>query len=85
MAENKNTNKNKNTTPLKLTINNEAVSVEAEGRLSIEQLLAIQNVESPDMVSVQHNGNILNRDEFAYVFVADGDEINFLYFMGGGK
>lgn len=76
---------NKNTASLKLTINNEAVSVEAEGRLSIEQLLAIQNVESPDMVSVQHNGNILNRDEFAYVFVADGDEINFLYFMGGGE
>lgn len=76
---------NKNTASLKLTINNEAISVEAEGRLSIEQLLAIQNVESPDMVSVQHNGNILNRDEFAYVFVADGDEINFLYFMGGGK
>jgi len=76
---------NLNTASLTLTINNEAVNVPAEGKVNIERLLSIQHVESPDMVSVQHNGRILNRDEFASVLLADGDEINFLYFMVGGS
>ena len=69
---------------VKVTINNESVNLKAEAKLSIERLLEIQDVESPDMVSVQHNGRILNREEFGSVFVEEGDEVNFLYFMGGG-
>ncbi len=70
---------------LTLTINNDTVSVQTEEQLHIEKLLEIQDVESPDMVSVQHNGRILNRDEFSTIVISDGDEINFLYFMGGGN
>ena len=81
MSEN---NLNTGTGTLKVTVNNESVSLKAEKALSITRLLEIQEVESPDMVSVQHNGRILNREEFDSQFVAEGDEINFLYFMGGG-
>ena len=78
------TNLNTGAVALGLTVNNESISLKGEGALSITRLLEIQNVESPDMVSVQHNGRILNREEFDSTLVAEGDEINFLYFMGGG-
>ena len=72
------------TQDLKVTINNEALILEVDGEVNIERLLEIQKVESADMVSVQYNGRILNRDEFKEVIVQSEDEINFLYFMGGG-
>ena len=53
-------------------------------RLSVIELLALKDVEMPDMVSVQLNGNILGRSSFESTFVSDGDEVEFLYFMGGG-
>jgi len=42
-------------------------------------------VEQPDMVSVQLNGEFVPRDRFAATVFQDGDEIDFLYFMGGGR
>jgi len=36
-------------------------------------------------VSVELNGKILKRSEFDTVTLADGDGIEFLYFMGGGQ
>ena len=38
----------------------------------------------PDMVSVELNGEYLDRDVFDSTPVKDGDEVEFLYFMGGG-
>ena len=38
----------------------------------------------PDMVSIEYNGTILNRDDYDSTIVNDGDRIEFLYFMGGG-
>lgn len=52
--------------------------------VSIEELLKIQNVKMPDMVTVEHNNEILSRDQFAAVRIQEGDEIEFLYYMGGG-
>ena len=71
---------------LNLKINNSDIEINTENpnELDVEKLLSIQKVESPDMVSVQVNGNILNRDEFSSTILKSGDEINFLYFMGGG-
>ena len=39
----------------------------------------------PEMVSVEYNGEILDRENFDSTAVKDGDEIEFLYFMGGGQ
>ena len=36
------------------------------------------------MVSVQLNDEFIRQDEHKSVVLKDGDEINFLYFMGGG-
>jgi len=67
---------------MKITINGEAKELR-EG-LSITELLVVENVEMPEMVSVQLNDEFLKQDEYAATIVKEGDDINFLYFMGGG-
>jgi sulfur carrier protein len=37
------------------------------------------------MVTVELNGSILRRDDFASIKVKKGDAVEFLYFMGGGS
>lgn len=53
--------------------------------LSISELLVEHKVQMPDMVSVELNGEILNRANFPQTQVRDGDRVEFLYFMGGGQ
>lgn len=52
--------------------------------ISITELLVKKNVDMPDMVSVELNGNILNRDEYSNILLNENDNVEFLYFMGGG-
>jgi sulfur carrier protein len=56
-----------------------------EEDLSIARLLEIRDVESPEMVSVQLNGSIIDRENYGETAVSDNDEVEFLYFMGGGS
>lgn len=67
---------------MKITVNGE--EVELDGELTVKELLTEQDVEQPDMVSVELNGEILSRDSFGEEVVTDGDKVEFLYFMGGG-
>lgn len=67
---------------MKITINGETKELK-EG-LSITELLVVENVEMPEMVSVQLNDEFLKQDEYVASIVKEGDDINFLYFMGGG-
>jgi len=57
---------------------------EANQNISVIELLGAKNVESPDMVSVELNGAILGRDKFEQTKLSENDEVEFLYFMGGG-
>lgn len=57
---------------------------EIEEAISILELIRRNNVLQPDMVSVQLNQEFVKRESFDTVLVAGGDEIDFLYFMGGG-
>lgn len=52
--------------------------------VSLEELLKIAKVENPQMVSVQLNGSFVKKEELANTLVKENDEIDFLYFMGGG-
>ncbi len=52
--------------------------------LTVIKLLEQENIESPDMVSVQVNRKILQREAFDTTELQDSDSIEFLYFMGGG-
>jgi len=53
--------------------------------LYIAELLQLENVDQPDMVSVQRNGEFVNKDDYQTCKIEEGDEIDFLYFMGGGQ
>ena len=66
-----------------IKINGEPQNIPEE-RLSISRLLELQNVESPEMVSVQLNGAIIERSSYGDTDLSDNDELEFLYFMGGG-
>ena len=66
-----------------IQINGEAVDL--GGEMTVTQLLADREVKMPDMVSVELNGDILDRATFQSTTVKDGDKVEFLYFMGGGR
>ena len=68
---------------MKITVNGK--SSEVAGEVTINELLEIEDVESPDMVSVQLNGEIVERSAFETSKITEGDKVEFLYFMGGGQ
>lgn len=68
---------------MQITINGEQKTL-AAASTTIAELLRTNGVESVEMVSVQRNGEFVGQSDFASVQVAEGDEIDFLYFMGGG-
>jgi len=68
---------------MKLTVNGDDNDV--RDALTVSELLTDQKVKMPDMVSVEVNGQILRRSDFETTALADGDKVEFLYFMGGGR
>lgn len=68
---------------MKIKMNGE--EKELEKAVSISELLSIQEIKMPEMVSVELNGEILERDDFEITLVKENDEIELLYFMGGGS
>jgi len=67
----------------KISVNGKAQEVETP--ISISELIKLNNVAQPEMVSIQLNGQFVNREDFDTTQVTDGDEVDFLYFMGGGQ
>lgn len=53
--------------------------------ISLTELIALNNVAQPSMVSIQLNGEFVVRDDYDSTLVNEGDEVDFLYFMGGGS
>ncbi len=58
---------------------------EIKDSIAVTDLLVEQNVKMPEMVSVELNGEFLRREIFESTIIKDGDKVEFLYFMGGGK
>jgi len=58
---------------------------EVEVPISLIELIKKNDVAQPEMVSIQVNGEFLPRENFNSTFIYDGDEVDFLYFMGGGS
>ena len=51
---------------------------------TVQELLISKKIE-PRMVSVELNSKILEQKEFETSSLKEGDVIEFLYFMGGGR
>ncbi|MCR4895449.1 MAG: sulfur carrier protein ThiS [Lachnospiraceae bacterium] len=58
---------------------------EFEDGLTVEKLIALENVETPQYVTVSVNEEFVDAGAFADYELHDGDEVEFLYFMGGGR
>lgn len=68
---------------MKLVVN--GTDVEVSDGLNVGQLLVERKVRMPDMVSVELNETILQRSEFETTLLNEGDRVELLYFMGGGR
>ena len=66
----------------KITVNGEAQEVQLP--LSLTELIKQNDVQQPEMVSVQVNEDFVDRNEWDSVQMKEGDSVDFLYFMGGG-
>ena len=67
----------------KITVNGEAQEVQLP--LNLTELIKQNNVQQPEMVSVQVNDDFVDRNEWDALQIKEGDSIDFLYFMGGGR
>lgn len=50
---------------------------------TVHQVLESKNVR-PEIVAVEINGEIVERDEYATLRLKSGDEMEFLHYMAGG-
>ncbi|MBQ5980681.1 MAG: sulfur carrier protein ThiS [Prevotella sp.] len=53
--------------------------------INVTELIKQLLVENPEMVSVQVNEEFAERDEWDDIQLKEGDKVDFLYFMGGGR
>lgn len=70
---------------MQLTVNGKAENLEGKDSLSITTLLDELKVKDSLYVTVELNGEILDRPVFDSTLVKEGDTLEFLYFMGGGS
>jgi sulfur carrier protein len=65
---------------MRVTINGKTEEVSGS---SVLEILKAKDV-SPQMVTVELNSKMLERDELGSIVVKDGDAIELLFYMGGG-
>lgn len=53
--------------------------------LTLPELIELENVETPEYVTVSLNDEFVEGDNKATTVLKDGDNVEFLYFMGGGR
>lgn len=68
---------------MKITVAGEKKEV-ADG-LTVAALIEQENVETPQYVTVSVNEEFLESGTFESAVLKEGDEVEFLYFMGGGR
>jgi sulfur carrier protein len=67
-----------------ITINGKETTIPEKSNRTIDSLLEELNVSQRLYVTVELNGEILDRPAYETTPVKEGDVIEFLYFMGGG-
>ena len=68
---------------MKITVAGE--SKEYGDGLTVAGLIEAEQVETPEYVTVSVNEEFIDSDAFADHVLKEGDEVEFLYFMGGGQ
>ena len=70
---------------MNLTVNGKPSTVDGAESLNVTELLVALKVAQAEYVTVELNGEVLEREAFDATIVKDGDAVEFLYFMGGGQ
>ncbi len=66
----------------KIIVNDEEQEVTLP--VSVAELIKLNKVFQPEMVTVQVNEEFVEKEDYATTQLKDGDRVDFLYFMGGG-
>ena len=68
-----------------MTITVAGVKKEVTDGLTVAQLVIDEKVETPEYVTVTINDDFVDHGQFEETVLKDGDNVEFLYFMGGGQ
>ena len=68
---------------MKITV--AGVVKEVKDNITISELIAQENVETPEYVTVSVNDELAKSADFETQQLKDSDNVEFLYFMGGGQ
>ena len=68
---------------ISVTIRLNGEPYEIAGPVTISALLAQLNID-PRIVAVEHNINLIKRQQYDQTTVNDGDEVEIVRFVGGG-
>ncbi|MBR4529790.1 MAG: sulfur carrier protein ThiS [Lachnospiraceae bacterium] len=68
---------------MKITVAGE--SKEVRDGITIAELIEAEQVETPEYVTVSVNEEFADRESFETRQLNEGDTVEFLYFMGGGR
>ena len=68
---------------MKITVS--GVTKEVNDGLTLPDLIELENVETPQYVTVSVNEEFVEGEARETARLKDGDVVEFLYFMGGGR
>ena len=66
---------------MQVTINGKSEDIQGA---TVLDLLKVKNIE-PQMVAVELNTKMLERDQLGSTKIQDGDQVELLFYMGGGR
>lgn len=68
-----------------MTITVTGVKKEVSDGLTLAQLVIDEKVETPEYVTASVNDDFVSSGSFEDTVLRDGDNVEFIYFMGGGQ
>ncbi len=68
-----------------MTITVTGVKKEVADGLTLAQLVVDEKVETPEYVTASVNDDFVSSSSFEDTVLKDGDNVEFIYFMGGGQ
>jgi len=69
---------------MEVVVNGEKQTYQEE-KVSLNELLQHNEVDKPELVTVQLNEEFVDKEAYETVYVIDRDQVEFLYFMAGGS
>lgn len=67
-----------------MIINIAGVKKEYPEGTTVTELIEKENIDNPQYVTVTVNDEFVNREAFETTALKEADQVEFLYFMGGG-